>query len=50
MYYNDPNKFKPERFLQSNGQNVSSHPNGFIPFGMGRRACPGEKLALSHLF
>ena len=46
----DPERFKPERFLEANGTYVSKTPMGFIPFGMGRRSCPGEKLALADLF
>ena len=42
--------FKPERFLGANGKYVSSRPNGFIPFGLGRRVCLGEKLAFADLF
>ena len=48
--FEDPERFKPERFLESNGKYVSSRPNGFIPFGMGRRVCLGEKLALADMF
>ncbi|NP_001269247.1 isoflavone 2'-hydroxylase-like [Cicer arietinum] len=40
----DPMSFKPERF--ENGQ---GDIGGFIPFGMGRRACPGSGLALRTL-
>ncbi|KAF8992407.1 cytochrome P450 [Cyathus striatus] len=41
--YPDPNKFKPERFFKENGQ-----LNGDIselPFGFGRRICPGRHMA-----
>ena len=47
--FEDAEIFKPERFLE-NGKHISYRPNGFIPFGMGRRVCLGEKLALADLF
>jgi cytochrome P450 len=46
----EPDTFKPERFLDSNGKYLSTRPQGFIPFGMGIRVCLGEKLALANFF
>ena len=46
----DPFSFKPERFLDSNGFYLTSRHPGFIPFGLGRRVCLGERLALADLF
>ena len=37
-----PNLFKPERFLQ---KNISEFHDIFLPFGRGRRTCPGASLA-----
>ena len=38
--WDDPTSFKPERF--NNGENVNYK---LLPFGLGRRACPGTGLA-----
>ncbi|KAA8531635.1 hypothetical protein F0562_006648 [Nyssa sinensis] len=39
-FWDDPTSFKPERF---EGGDVEAHK--LIPFGMGKRACPGAGLA-----
>jgi cytochrome P450 family 2 subfamily U polypeptide 1 len=42
----EPEKFKPERFLDSDGKFVGwSKIQRFIPFGLGRRECAGQSLA-----
>ncbi|CAG2108781.1 unnamed protein product [Medioppia subpectinata] len=43
-------EFKPERFIDSEGQFITTRPKALIPFGVGRRVCPGEKLAIADLF
>ncbi|XP_025110370.1 steroid 17-alpha-hydroxylase/17,20 lyase-like [Pomacea canaliculata] len=45
--------FLPERFLDEKGRLLSAdHPTrrNLLPFGVGKRACPGEKFARSRLF
>jgi cytochrome P450 len=39
-----PNDFRPERFMISSKEKDGME---YIPFGAGRRGCPGSKLALS---
>nr|TKS15604.1 cytochrome P450 81D11-like [Populus alba] len=39
--HRDPTSFKPERFESAGRVDACN----FIPFGMGRRACPGDGLA-----
>jgi len=46
--WGDPHVFRPERFLDANG-NVNSLPS-FMPFGMGKRVCIGETLARHTMF
>ncbi|CAG2102040.1 unnamed protein product [Medioppia subpectinata] len=43
-------KFIPERFVDSEGQFITTRPKAYIPFGVGRRVCPGERLAIADLF
>ncbi|CAK8694869.1 unnamed protein product [Clavelina lepadiformis] len=47
-YWEEPEKFKPERFINEKGEFVpSSH---VIPFSVGPRHCLGEKLARMEVF
>ncbi|PHT67116.1 hypothetical protein T459_31541 [Capsicum annuum] len=55
--WSNPDTFDPERFLTSQaGVDVRGHHYEFIPFGSGRRSCPGityatqvTDLAIAHL-
>ncbi|XP_054156236.1 cytochrome P450 2B2-like, partial [Oppia nitens] len=49
-YWSEPNRFRPERFLNDDGLLVNIKPNSFIPFSYGRRVCPGEDLAINDMF
>ncbi|KAM3235251.1 cytochrome 71AU50 [Capsicum annuum] len=44
-YWPEAEKFSPERFLQSN-IDVRGRDFQLLPFGSGRRSCPGMQLAL----
>ncbi|CAL1272927.1 unnamed protein product [Larinioides sclopetarius] len=48
-YFDEPEKFKPERFLSKDGKTVvkSSY---FMAFSLGRRVCPGESMAYLETF
>ncbi|KAI3731692.1 hypothetical protein L1987_62881 [Smallanthus sonchifolius] len=52
--WDEPMEFKPERFLLNDGSGVGFDVGGskgikMMPFGAGRRICPGADLALLHL-
>ncbi|XP_001632993.2 cytochrome P450 2E1 [Nematostella vectensis] len=44
----DPHVFNPARFLDEDGKFIKSEK--LLPFGAGRRVCPGEKIAKMQLF
>lgn len=46
--WNDPLKFKPERFFANEIDITGSKQVTMIPFSAGRRICPGADLALMH--
>ena len=48
-FWPNPEQFRPERFLEE-GKYVTTRPKSFIPFGVGRRVCLGERLAIADLF
>lgn len=43
--WSEPEKFSPERFINVNGELDESHHFEYLPFGSGRRACPGSTFA-----
>jgi cytochrome P450 len=47
--YPDPEKFKPERFLNPDGS-VRDDPTLSLAFGIGKRACPGRHFVNATIF
>ena len=48
--WTNPELFKPERWLEADGNLVHGKNKSFLPFGAGRRVCIGEALAKVELF
>ncbi|XP_042882010.1 cytochrome P450 2L1-like [Penaeus japonicus] len=46
-YWDEPEKFLPERWIGEDGK--FSSKKGFLPFGVGKRVCMGETLARMEL-
>ncbi|CAN6883327.1 unnamed protein product [Brassica oleracea var. botrytis] len=44
-YWDDPDEFKPERFLGEQGDEIREQVLKYLSFGSGRRGCPGSNLA-----
>ena len=47
--FKDPDMFKPERFLDKEGQFVGQHDH-MVAFGVGKRTCIAQSLAEKELF
>ncbi|XP_050701057.1 cytochrome P450 2L1-like isoform X8 [Eriocheir sinensis] len=48
-YWDEPEEFRPERFLNESGK-LSVPKEAFFPFGAGKRSCLGESLARMELY
>ncbi|CAG5133344.1 unnamed protein product [Candidula unifasciata] len=48
-HWDNPEVFKPERFLEENGTKVRTRLQSWIPFSIGPRNCIGEFLARQNL-
>ncbi|KAF5742597.1 cytochrome P450 77A3-like [Tripterygium wilfordii] len=47
--WSDPDKFDPERFLKEEETTVAAVAIKMMPFGVGRRICPGLAMATVHV-
>ena len=48
--WRDPDVFRPERFLTSDGKGIDKRHPPIAPFGIGRRQCLGETLARNNVY
>lgn len=48
-YWNNPEEFRPERFLTDDGQEIRSKIDSYNPFSYGKRNCPGERIAMMEI-
>ncbi|KAL2895798.1 Cytochrome P450 98A2 [Bienertia sinuspersici] len=44
--WRDPNEFRPERFFEDD-VDMKGHDHRLLPFGAGRRICPGTQLGIN---
>ncbi|XP_060197156.1 cytochrome P450 98A2-like [Lycium barbarum] len=47
VWKDDPLQFRPERFIEEDIHDMKGHDFRLLPFGAGRRICPGTNLALN---
>ncbi|KAF7851361.1 hypothetical protein BT93_L4089 [Corymbia citriodora subsp. variegata] len=47
-HWENPEKFEPERFLESSVDFIGTYYH-FVPFGFGRRVCPGIVFAMANI-
>ncbi|XP_077515955.1 cytochrome P450 1A1-like [Amblyomma americanum] len=48
--WDDPEEFRPERFIDPSGGKLREDAEPLLTFGMGSRTCPGEKLGHVDMF
>ncbi|XP_071950504.1 cytochrome P450 2U1-like [Antedon mediterranea] len=49
-YWEEPETFNPDRFLNSKGKLDNIDEESYVPFGRGKRRCPGEDFSKRVMF